>query len=459
MEFFEIPQIEGLSRKTSPFLLKEGQVTECQNVSFSKIGAATKTGDYEQEGDQITASQDILGMGMFTRDDGTYEHYALCDGSSTADIYKNQSGTWTAKSQSLTKTKRGYFVSMPELDFLFFANLSDDTRGYEGSSWSTSTNLTSAPKAQYLNVHDTRLFLGNANTGTSYPTRYYYSSSGTAGTISWNSSDFYTLPEPITGWANNREDQLCFTKHTMFRADAYDRKMIASVGAYSQDVVANIREYTLFADAMGNVHATNQAETQKISHAVQPYIDGISSLAAMRAASLGDDYYIYLGTVTLGGDTLTNVVLSYDIAQNKWGRLKTATTVKMMGNFIDSGVESIYFGNDNGEIFQLFEGGSQDGKDYTAFLEFPPVSPDGEINNYQIIDVWGGTLNGLSVQYKTEEGSRWQDVEGDLRGDYTRLAFNATGEHLYLRLAETGQDDRFEVYRIRVGYSHARTNI
>ena len=450
-----MPQIEGLNRKTSPYLTRLGEVRECQNIDFSTIGRAKKTGDYTITAAQITASQDILGMGMFKRGAGTYEHYVVCDGASNSEIYKNVPG-WTTQSQSLTAAKRGYFISMPELDFLFFCNLSDDTRGYNGAAWSTATNLDTAPKAQYLNAHETRLFLGNVDvSGTVYPCRYYFSSSGTGGSFdTWDTTnDYYVLPEPITGFAENNEDQLVFTKHFVFRGDADEKKMIGTVGAENQDVIYTFGNWTLFANSTG-VYATDQSSFQKISQAVQEYIDGISTVSDMRGTGTGEFYYLYLGTTTVDGKSLSNVVLIYDISQNKWSRLSLGESVKVMGTFISSGVESVYFGNDDGEIFQLFTGDSQNGSDYTAFMEFPPISIGRAINTYQQLKVYGDTLNGLVVQVKAKKNDRWRST-GELRGEVDTVTFSPslTSEFLYTRLVETGQGGDFAVDKIVVGYN------
>lgn len=460
MKYYEIPQISSINRKVSPFLNEVGELREGQNIDISKIGIAEKTGDYSLVDTQITASQDILGFGMYTRDDGTYEFYTVCDGDSNSDIYKLSGGSWSAQSQSLTSGAQGYFASMPELDLLFFANYSDDTRGYNGSSWSTSTNLTDAPKAHYLNAsHDFRLFLGNCNVGgTSYPCRYYYSSQGDSGTLSWDTTnDWNALPEPITGFANHGRDQLVFTEHFIFRADAYERKMIAQVGAINQDVIQTMNEWTLFANRNG-VYATNQAQTQKISQAVSDYIDGVSSPSDMRAAASDDFYYLYLGSVTLGSDTLTNVVLEYDVSQNKWSRLGLGEEVKSMGMYITSGQEEVYFGNDDGEVFKLFDGDSQNGSDFPAFIELAPVLIDDNPKFFQKIVAMGNNLNGIKVQYKLREDDRWSSA-GELRGSLSEVKFGAKGAYLYLRLSEMGQGEPFKLYRLLVGYDDAENNL
>ena len=46
------------------------------------------------------------------------------------------------QSQALTKNEKVRFAHSPTLDFLFASKISDATRSYNGSSWSTTTNVT-----------------------------------------------------------------------------------------------------------------------------------------------------------------------------------------------------------------------------------------------------------------------------------------------------------------------------
>ena len=464
MEFFEVNQIENLNRKTTPFLMKVGEFVECQNIDVStKIGAARKTGDYTQTGNQIAASKNILGMGVFKRAAGTFEFYVVCDGTNS-EIYKLVTATWTTQSQSLTAAAKGQFCSMPELDTLFYANYSDATRSYNGSAWSTTTNVTSAPKARYVNAHQTRLFLGDCVVGaTSYPTRYYFSSSGTGGSLSWDTTnDYYVLPEPITGFENNGETQLIFTRNLVFRGDAYDKHQIASVGTPARNTIATRAGVTYFANDDG-VFATDGATFDKISHAVDDYFDGMtkSFLPSMSAGILRDTYYIYIDDVTLEGESLTNVLLSYHTSTDKWSKLRLGVNCKIIRPFTDSSdITNLYFGNDNGEIFKLFSGDDQDGSAYSAYLETPFyfLGEPGDINNISQLEVWGNDLNGLSVQYRTEDKANWE-AAGEVRGSYSHLPLSATGtEKIAFRFSEMGKGVEFELHKFRIGFSREYQN-
>ena len=155
----------GINRNTSPFLIEDGEMIDIQNFTTTKIGVLKKTGDYTIKNAQVTASQDILGGVDFQRAAGTHEHYIAVDGASNADIFKNVTGTWTAQSQSLTKNNKVRFDYSPALDTLFACNYADATRSYNGSSWSTATNVTSAPKAKFIINFGQRIYLLNCVIG------------------------------------------------------------------------------------------------------------------------------------------------------------------------------------------------------------------------------------------------------------------------------------------------------
>jgi len=165
MEYSTIYLSGGINRNTSPFLIEDGESSDIQNFTTTKIGVLKKTGDYELKNAQIISSKNILGGFDFQRVNGTHEHIVAIDGASNAGIYKDVNGTWTTQSQSLTAGSKVRFAYSPALDTLFACNYSDATRSYNGSSWSTSTNVTSAPKAKYIINFGQRIYVLNCVVG------------------------------------------------------------------------------------------------------------------------------------------------------------------------------------------------------------------------------------------------------------------------------------------------------
>jgi hypothetical protein len=151
----------GVNRNVSPFLIEDGEMIDIQNFTTPKIGVLKKSGSYTIKNAKI-ASQDILGGIDFQRADGTHEHFVAIDG---AEIYKDVTGTWTTQSQSLTAANKVRFAYSPALDYLFACNYADDTRSFDGTTWSTSTNVVNAPKAKYIISFGQRIYLLNVVVG------------------------------------------------------------------------------------------------------------------------------------------------------------------------------------------------------------------------------------------------------------------------------------------------------
>ncbi len=465
MEYYDIPLIEGLQRKTSPFGAGKGQLRECQNFNLSdKIGVAKKDGDYTQVGNQMNSSKDILGLGTFPRGGssaGSYEHFAVCEAASDSDIFKYNTGTsqWdvqTGAGAGLTTTARGEFAAMPELDTLFYCNFSDATRSYNGSAWSTSTNVTSAPKARRINAHETRLFLGDCDiSGTKYPAHYFFSSSGTDGSLEWDTSnDFYVLPERLMQFAELGEDQLVLTENFVFRADAYDKHMIFHKGTTSAESVVVIGEWCFFANDDG-VYVTDAREGQKASSGVDEYFTGLAADFEddMLAAGLENKYYLYIGDITVP-ETLSNVILAFDTTQSKWERYSVGVTVKKMMTMTDTaGVKKLYLGDDNGEVFQFHSGNGQDGAAYSGWLEFFPMFLlDGDVFQVNQIEVWGDPLAGTTALYKMDEDEEFESA-GELREYYTKLPVQGRGDRIILKLLHNGLSNKPSIHRIRIGFT------
>lgn len=455
MKYLEIDSFYKINNRTSPFLIDEGDVYDCQNVDLSrKIGAAKKAGDYEMVGAQMVSSKDIIGLDEFERDAEANELYAYVDGASSAEIYKWGGTSWASQSQSLTKSTTGRFASIPELDTLFFVNYSDATRSYNGSSWSTSTHVTSAPKAKHVETQEARLFLGNVVvSSTAYPARYYFSSSALDGNLTWDTTnDYDILPGPITGMVRNGENLLMFTKNSIYRADAYERIEVSRVGTEASDTIRTRDRWTLFANEKG-AYATDGASMNKISGPVQEYWEGItqSFVDNMSAAILGDKYYLFIGDVT-SPDTFSNILLAYDIEQNKWEIYSTGENITKMASHTNSSqVTNIYFGNDDGEVWKFLSGTGQNSLDFTSYVETHYIYPDNQINEYLEIEVWGKDMSGVKVYYKHDDDGRWEPA-GELKEDYSVAKFRTKGEKIKFKFMETGRGTNWELYKFRLGY-------
>jgi hypothetical protein len=97
------------------------------NVYLRKING------YATVGNDAGAYETLAG-GMYDNA-GTLEQYVVFNGAANSDIYRNESGTWTAKSRSLTKDVDGYFLQYKTT--LYYTNGTDAIQKFDGTTWSS----------------------------------------------------------------------------------------------------------------------------------------------------------------------------------------------------------------------------------------------------------------------------------------------------------------------------------
>lgn len=458
MKFAELLAFSGINRNVSDFLPATGELAEAENLSIPKIGVLKKSFDYEIKGSQITASQDILGGINWKQADGTDTHIVAIDGSSNAGIYVYSGGSWSDQSQSLTAAKKVRFSYSPTLDVVFAGNLSDDTRQYNGSSWSTATNLSGAPKAKFPFVFGRRVYLLNVDlSGTLYPERAYRSSLVDSGSITWDTTnDWITFDDVITGVGKNGENMFVGCEDSCYIFTKSDEKyQITDRGCVSHESIATYGEWTFWATRDG-MYAFNGGSEKKISSPIQEYWDSIpeANISDIQAKVRGQNLYVYIGDIT-EPDTLGNVLWEYDILGNTWQRGSLADEVKHLHLYITSSGEALFMGNDDGEIFEMFTSETQNTANYKSMLETHWFDGSG----VRYTDTWyelhgvGNKLSGLKVHFKVnDEDNNWKSA-GELNGAIDQVKLGGVrGNRIKFLLEEYSANNMYELHQLSVGF-------
>lgn len=457
MKYTQLSAFSGINRQVSHLYIEAGEYAEAQNFSTPKIGVLKKTGDYQIKNAQITASQDILGGIDWIRADGTHTHLVACDGAANADIYESVTGTWTAASQSLTAAKKVRFAFSPTLDTLFAVNKSDATRSYNATSWSTSTDVTSAPKADLVVDFANRINLLNVDvSGTIYEDRMYRSAlvDVGAGSLTWGADDWITFEDTIVGWGKAQENLFVACENTtQIWTKAEERYTVSFHGCVSHESICDYGRWTFWASRDG-FYAFDGANDQKISLAIQEYWDAIptANLSSIQAKVLGHHVWVYIGDVTVEGRSLANVMFDYDVLQNNWNRLSLADEAKHLHTYVTSTGKALFMGNDNGQVFQMFTSASQNTAKFSSFLETHWNYGSGVRTIDSFRELWGigDKLSGLKVSYKVDDGE-WQPA-GQLNGTCDVVNFKAKGYRIKFLLEENSANNLYEIYRLDLGY-------
>lgn len=445
----------GLQIKSNVYLMEQNQLLRAQNVISPTIGSLTKRLGYTQIGAQISSGKNILMNTEFQYGTTpTRKHIVAVN----TDLYVDVTGTWTAQSQSLTADAKGRAVDF--VDHLFYVNLSDATRSYNGSSWSTSTNVTSAPKAKFVESYRDRVYIAYTDvSGTVYPSRVYFSSlPSSSNAITWDTTNDWFFVETndgdvITGLAKNKVYLIIFKENSMHRYDGTQnstnlRPISWQLGAVSQESIVVDENIILFYSRKG-VCLFSGSKPQVISRAIQPIIDRVNqaNLGDICAGMRGDHYVCYVGTLTsaLPGDAgaLTNVIIKYDISQNSWTYDTIPDAPRAWANYISSGERLLSFGDSNGEVFTWDSGTTDDGTAIATNVELIswPAGPE-TLNTFQSIHFFGSSdLGDVNWQFKVDGGTYSTAV--DLTDTYSKKWFadasiDPFGRELGMKFSESG---------------------
>jgi len=461
MEYTTLSAFNGINRNVSPFLTEQGDLSEAQNLTTQKVGILKKSFDYTIKGTQIVNNYPILGATDFFRNDGTHKHVVAIDGSSNAEIYI-YGADWATQSQSLSAGNKVRFAYSPTIDTLFACNYADATRSYNGTTWSTSTDVTNAPKAKFIFSFGDRIYLLNCKVGaTEFPSRAYRSDAIVTG-VAWQTDENIVFNDTITGVSLNMSDLFVVCQSATYIFTLGDEKFqVSSIGGVSHESIIVHGRYTFYA-ARDGYYAFDGRDTFKISLQIQDYWDQISeaNYDDIQAVVKGDHIYVYIGDITNPTDsseTLQNVLFDYNVLQNNWNRGKLGTNATNLHKFITTSGEEIFMGDDDGNVYQMFDGsGQQDGADYESFIEtdWSYGSGAGYMDDFRELWGYGNYLSALKASYKTEERQEWKEI-GELNEDTDVIKFHTRAYKIKFRLAESSGKNLYELLRLDVGYMPA----
>jgi len=455
MKYKEIIGFSGINRQVSNFLVKQGEFSDSQNFRTQKIGVLKKAGDYEAYCAKITAHTIYSGV-QHTLAAGTREHFVAINGSANAGIYKNVAGTWTSQSQALTKNNVVRMAYFPPLLTTFAVNYADATRSYSAASWSTSTNVTDAPKAKDVMSFGDRVYLFNCVVGAnSYRDRAYRSSIVDT-SITWDTdNDWITFEDEVVGAGRMGEHMFVGCKSSCYLFTLNDEKILISTqGLVGINAIASYGKLVFYATRDG-VYAHDGGEETKISEPIQDYWDAISetNIGSVVMGVDGNSLFVYVGTITVDGTSMPTTVFEYDILQNDWNKLNYGLTITEMHNFIDSTYgQQLYAGTSTGYVWKLNSSQSQNTGVIHSYYEtdWQYGNDPKEMKTFYELWGYGKELSGLNVSYKVDDRD-WESI-GQLNGSRDFCKFKVRGYRIKFLLEESSKDNMYELHMLEYGY-------
>jgi len=320
-----------------------------------------------------------------------------------ADIYvfNPADNTWTPQYQNLATGAKIEFCTF--LDGVFACNFENATRYFNGTTWSQTTNVTSAPKAKYLINYNDRLYEAYIDiNGTTYNCRVQGSSLPDSNyNITWDVSAtgpwFDVSPldgDIITGLGKNFNRLLIFKENGLWRYDTNSLYQFPGApGTQNNRSIQNVLDWTIYFHTSG-IYGLKDDSVTKVSRAVDDIIRGVQSINLDRICSYvkGDHYYIFLDDVINEEKDINipNCVLDLDVARMRWSVGSLAHKPRVFGTYRNSRTEMTY---DDANTEYDYVNQSYDG--YTSAQDFIYFG-DSLGNVYQVdtsYDFAGTTIN------------------------------------------------------------------
>lgn len=472
----------GVNQYPGSLLKAENETDLIENGELDQFGPIRKTKGYLQKGNDVNANYNILGLCSAYKSDGTQKQIAVADGIANSDAYTYNpiNGQWTKHNLSLTSGAKAEFESF--LDGFFMCNFEDATRWNNITQWYTTTNVTNAPKAKYIKLYLSRIYLAYCvDSGTTLPSRVIYSDlpDGNPLTITWNNTvNYFDVDsddgDVIKGLGENANRLLVFKENSLHRYDTNSRyKVPGCPGTISHRTVRNIQGWTLYLHSTG-IWGYDGTTSRLLSRNIKDIILGISTknFANSCAWVKEDHYYLFVGDVvnTESDVNIPKCLIDYDISKNAftWRSLektplvfntykddrsnvvydKTTLTYNSSdtsyGGLISS-EDRVYFGDTSGAIYHFDTGNQMDGTD----ISFRVITKDYYLGNPSIFKslqklvVYCDSGKHVTIQYKMDDGN-WKTL-GRVKESITDLEFPAASRcrKVKFRISDSSGGDTF----------------
>lgn len=373
-----------LQTSTSSFLKSPNQLDLAVNIHGENLGSLTKRLGYSQAGDDVSTGNSIYGLRTYPYlAGGTQNLFGVANGT----IYSYNGTAWSSIQGGLNTTAKVEFRVFVDQLFVVGANSSNTyltTANISGTTYSTVTNVTSAPKGRFIEQFKSKLYIADVEvSGTRYPSRFYYSSVPTTGSITWDTTeDFEEVStdngEAIMGLhANEALNQLLIFKESSLHSwDTFRIRNLWNVGTTSGRSIVTIDGITYFFNKDG-FWAYDGARCKLISRPVEKWIKGISSSYYDDVFGMKQDNKIlkqFVGDVTVDGVTYSNCEFVYNTYDQTWTVYSWYDTFTCYADHKLSGVTRIYGGTTDGEVMKLAQDSdavyADDGNPIAAQFQF-----------------------------------------------------------------------------------------
>ena len=472
----------GVQVFTSPLWLADNETPFCKNVDISRPGELRKALGYTELG-TVTGTDAPRGGFVFNKESGSSEVYKLVNnalskysGSAWVEVTGGDSiATGTShmdSSQMFINTGTGVGTgadSFVERTYMAIG-LSDVIKYTDG----TNIGEVADTYAKHIASYKSRIYLGNVKQGSNtYPSRFIYSDI--------NSDDFTStsyvddMGEPITALKEYSGSLFIFSENKLAAYDEYKLQIIpGNFGTTNSETVQEVKGRLIWYNRGGVFMYAGGELPQEISKRVQGWIEAISDPTEVTAGIDDNDRYcIYIGDVTVDGDSYSDVVLRYDISLNAWDILPDRPFKYWMRQR-SGGVYVIYATDVDAEkVWKVNSGRTLNGSTILSEWESAKLDlgqPDTYKNFYKADVTFKpqGVNEFFTLQYRLNGATGWSNignttsnvsVSGSDDIETKRLIFpqNTQGKMIQFKLSHTSSGNGFNLYDITLNNDELRT--
>ncbi len=374
----------GMNRMSSPFNIKKGEWKMIINADVSKIGVITKRLGYKKILDAPDGSgAEVLNLIPYEIEDAG----KLIMINSAGKAYASSdltvgSGSWgTAIATGLSATARWGWAVLGAYLFMGNGAMSKKVDADAASMsdvpgmpvFKFATTLYQRLYCGGVNASPSTLFWSETGDGTGWSSVAPHDSSSTDIEKNWKGN--------IKGLGFSNDRIVIFKDRIMKRWDSdYMKTVMDSDGIKAPYSLADVSGMllSLNQDCI-NIYDGNAP--QEISSPIQDIIDGIdfspTNINRICGVVYKKKYYLNVGNITLAdGTVITNAVIVYDFRYNTFVLYSLGHQMTAIAKLVKTdGTEKLYMGDVNGNVYEMFNGYTDDGNAIEMQLETHVIYP------------------------------------------------------------------------------------
>ncbi len=364
---------------------------------------------------------------------------------------------WISSLGSDTTGKKTRFSNF--VDTVFRVNGAEAMNGStDATTWNTTNCFALANSfPSLIETFQDRIFVSGNAGSAGLPDRLYASSIvNAAGTgVTWDTgthiidvastAGFYIDINPEDGMnttcLKRSGDILLIFKDRalyMWNGSSTQADTLVNIGTISQETVVNAHNITFFIGRSKKdlgIYAYTGGYPKLISRKVKRWTDNITqsvaNLALLCAGATDSQVFFYIGNIAFTNDeiygtrTFSDVWLVYHLAQDEW-TVYDNLPARVFGNLVNSSSEKLYFGNNNGKVFEVDNGQTDDSGDGKTPIDLEIIGKEDSLGAPELdkslegITVASNLAQSTGVSYRYNRESDFKSL-GSLKGRFTTI--------------------------------------